>query len=497
MSQIGLANNRVTLRSPRTCATALSKLYRNRLNLVSTRLSLENNEPNCSCYAMSSARRLRPALGGYLLVAAFLALLTLADNMVANTLPITLDSASAQIPGFWNLLTANLVISTISDLISQLVLISLIYHYSLGYAMHINSFSILIASIYSLNSLFWRTDGLAWTSVIAPVFKIIGGGSHATTFLTIMLIRENISGSLRAAFIYMTGAVIVLCQTIASEVTPFLARKSPTLPYIFSIACCILASVLAIVYNTTESLVSDQECSNDRSTEPLLSHIAASRDNYLVPLFGFKETYSQIWRDMQPITRKALKSLGFIFFVAAIAKATRPLFINYIQHRVGVTPELASYLWAVRTVMSLAIFAVILPLAVILLNKYTSLVSSTITLYTAKASIVLLAIGALLIGLAQSKPVLVSGLVINTLGVATDLGLLAFAADTVPEAIASCFFMAIASLESAGTLIGIAVLYPLYQLCLYNDTLVGGIPYYFCAGLFTVAGVKAWQIKSL
>lgn len=85
------------------------------------------------------------------------------------------------------------------------------------------------------------------------------------------------------------------------------------------------------------------------------------------------------------------------------------------------------------------------------------------------------------------------GLVINTLGVATDLGLLAFAADTVPEAIASCFFMAIASLESAGTLIGIAVLYPLYQLCLYNDTLVGGIPYYFCAVCIYALPLLCWR----
>lgn len=59
--------------------------------------------------------------------------------------------------------------------------------------------------------------------------------------------------------------------------------------------------------------------------------------------------------------------------------------------------------------MSLGIFAVLLPLAVILLIKYTSALPSTIGLYTGKVSIVLLAIGALLIGLARSQPVLVLG----------------------------------------------------------------------------------------
>lgn len=69
----------------------------------------------------------------------------------------------------------------------------------------------------------------------------------------------------------------------------------------------------------------------------------------------------------------------------------------------------ASDLWLVRTVMSLGIFAALLPLLVILLTKCTLALPSTITLYTGKVSIILLTTGALLIGLAQSQPVLVSG----------------------------------------------------------------------------------------
>lgn len=70
---------------------------------------------------------------------------------------------------------------------------------------------------------------------------------------------------------------------------------------------------------------------------------------------------------------------------------------------------------------------------------------------------------------------------INTFGVATDLALLVFAADAVDGETTSWFFMAIASLESAGTLIGIGLLYPPYQIYLDDKTLFGGIPYYICA----------------
>lgn len=209
--------------------------------------------------------------------------------------------------------------------------------------------------------MFWRADGSAWIPAIAGIFKIIGGGSHATLFLTITIIRKNASGSLRyvsilrlssyvcnhsadsrlrsAALIYTTGAAVVLDQTIASTVTPFLARQSPTLPYILSIGCCVLASTVTIVYNTTEGLASDRACADDPSTQPLLAHVAASQYPCTERPWTFGNIYRR-WKNEPSEIRKVIKSLGWILGLAACSKATRPLFITYIQHRDGITPEL-------------------------------------------------------------------------------------------------------------------------------------------------------------
>ncbi|KAI3338074.1 hypothetical protein F4824DRAFT_461073 [Ustulina deusta] len=446
---------------------------------------------------MSSIPENRYSIKGSLFAVIILALLTLADNVLTNTLPFALGPGPPQIPGFWNLTTTSLVLSVVSDLIGQPVLIILTYHYSSRYAINANILSITIASICSLILLFWRTDELAWTSALAPIFKIIGSGSHATAFLAISVIWENTSGSLRAALIYTTGAVIVLCQTIASSVTPFLARQDLALPYIFSIICCVLAGFATIVYDTAGAPSSSREWTNDSSAQPLLSPLVASEDAPSAAPLGILGAYSDRWYNKPFTTRKVLKLLGLVFLLVAIAKATRPLFITYIQHRVGITPAGANYLWLIRTLMSLVIFSAVLPLVVIRWSKSPLRLPSTMNLYIAKISIVLLAVGAVLIGVARSKPVLMAGLIINTLGVAIDLALLAFAADIVPENIASCFFMAMASIESTGTLIGIAVLYPLYQRCLDDDTLVGGMPYYICASLFIICGVIVWSLKPL
>lgn len=59
--------------------------------------------------------------------------------------------------------------------------------------------------------------------------------------------------------------------------------------------------------------------------------------------------------------------------------------------------------------MSLVIFIVVLPLVVIVLAKYTPKPPNAINLYTAKISVIPITIGAFLIGLARSKPVLIAG----------------------------------------------------------------------------------------
>lgn len=74
-------------------------------------------------------------------------------------------------------------------------------------------------------------------------------------------------------------------------------------------------------------------------------------------------------------------------------------------------------------------------------------------------------------------------LIVNTLGVATDLsliGLIDFASVFPVDEIAGRCFTFLASLESLGTLVGIGVLYPIYQFYLDDSTAAGGIPYYVC-----------------
>ncbi|KAI0202874.1 hypothetical protein F4808DRAFT_60979 [Astrocystis sublimbata] len=447
---------------------------------------------------MPNSSEHRSSVGDCLSAVIFLSLLTLADSLIVNALPITIGPEPPQTPGFWNQGTSALIVSILSEMIGQSILLAVTYRYGSHYALKLNSLSIFIIAALSLAALSGGPEGCLWLPAITGLFRVFGGGSHATLFLTIILIRQISRGSIRAAAIYATGSFVVIQQSMASAFTPYLVGQNPALPYLISMACCIVAGVIAITSDVTQCPACGRLSTSDSTTrQPLLLHVVKSQAKHCPRLQELCQAHAKAIATSRCMARKVLKYLALVSFLAAIAKATRPLFTTYIQHRVGVTPEFATKLWYWRAAVSSGIFMPILPLTVVIFAKYTSLSPNAINLWIAKFSIIFIAKGALLIGLSLTHPQLFLGLLVNTLGVATDLALLAFAADVVPTDIASCFFLAMAQIESAGTLVGIWALYPLYQLSLDDKTLLGGAPYYVCAGLFAIGGITVWQMKPL
>jgi len=284
-----------------------------------------------------------------------------------------------------------------------------------------------------------------------------------------------------------------------------MARQSSFLPYAISVVCCLFAYgvVACYKYLNPDSVSDIQGDRPDASArEPLIPHIGSSgggggRQNMLmaplVPLYRWLDEYTG------GVFSSAGKNPSYvvvIFFLLAIAKATRPLFTSYIQHRHGATSKQAQTLWLVRNVMSIVIFGIILPLLILKLPRKDSRLPN-MTLYAGRISTILMGSGALLIGLSGSLSAITTALVINTLGVATDLSILAFSTTFVFENVAGRIFMLVSSCESAGTLLGIGVLYPIYQWSLQNDISfsAGGVPYYICAAVYAVAASLIWTLN--
>ncbi|KAJ0140519.1 putative Beta-catenin-like protein 1 like protein [Fusarium oxysporum f. sp. albedinis] len=422
----------------------------------------------------------------------FLGLMTVGDSVTDSLLPALADGAHTQ-SGRWNLGTAALVLKSVSDIIGQFVI-----GYSLNtkpkhHAMNINVTSILVASLVTLLSLFYDQQWPVLVAIVGPLVRCIGGGSHASAFLILAILHDQAPPQYRFASYYWTGSVSVLAQALGPFFASILADHSHVLPGVLSGICCLVG------FWISDSLKPPSCESNNPShneTTSLLPHhqndveikrLSISVAEYMSRCFGKKSL----------IRRSSLTFLPQVFFLMAICKSTRPLFKTYIQHRDHVSPTEADALWLLRSAMSVLIFGIILP-GIALGTAPRVSYPNNMNLRVARISVLFISVGAFMIGLSGSLRAITIALVINTFGVATDLSLLAFASCNFSSSDAGTVIMTLASIESSGTLLGIGVLYPIYQWSINEDLpfLAGGVPYYICGSLYAVTAVVVWSLRT-
>ncbi|KAF5546224.1 ent-kaurene oxidase [Fusarium napiforme] len=419
----------------------------------------------------------------------FLGLMTLADSITDSLLPALADDAHTQ-SGHWNLGTAALVLKGVSDIVGQFVIGYVLNIRSKHHAMNLNATSILVASLVTLLSLCYEQQWPILVAVVGPLVRCIGGGSHASAFLILSILHDQAPTHYRFASYYCTGAVSVVAQSLGPFFASKLADSSHLLPGILSGTCCLIG--FGIVDSIKSAPCESNNSSHDESTSLLPNHqhdvepksLDISVTEYLSRCFGKRSL----------IKTSSLIFLPQVFFLMAICKSTRPLFKAYIQHRDDVSPAEAEALWLLRSVMSVVIFGIILP-CVVLHTAPSVTYPNSINLHAARIGVLFISIGAFMIGLSGSLRSITAALVINTLGVATDLSLLAFASCGFSSSDAGTVMMTLASIESAGTLLGIGVLYPIYQWSINEGLpfLVGGVPYYICGSLYAVTALRTGQ----
>ncbi|KAG4263285.1 hypothetical protein FPRO03_09592 [Fusarium proliferatum] len=399
----------------------------------------------------------------------FLGLMTLGDSITDSLLPALADDTHTQ-SGRWNLGTAALVLKGVSDIIGQFMIGYFLNTRSKHHAMNLNATSILVASLVTLLSLCYEQQWPILVAIVSPLAP-----PHY-----------------RFASYYCTGAVSVVAQSFGPFFASILADYTHFLPGILSGSCCLIG--FGIVDSLKSTACESNNSSHDESTSLLPNHqtdaelkrLSISVTEYLSRCFGKKSL----------LRTSSLIFLPQVFFLMAICKSTRPLFKTYIQHRDDVSPSEAEGLWLLRSVMSVVIFGIILP-GIILHTAPRVSYPNSINLHAARISVLFISIGAFMIGLSGSLRSITAALVINTLGVATDISLLAFGSCGFSSSDAGTVMMTLASIESAGTLLGIGVLYPIYQWSIKEDLpfLVGGVPYYICGSLYAVTAVVVWSSR--
>ncbi|KAJ2895035.1 hypothetical protein MKZ38_006990 [Zalerion maritima] len=431
---------------------------------------------------------------------------SIANLATSSLLAYSSGGGSSAEPGRWNRGTLSLVLATVSDFVGQIVLGYVADRKGHKHAVMLNAGSIGMASALCLCSLLTTSHWHGIITAVSPLMSVLGGGSHASAFLALVLLFPQ-SDARRTSFYFLTAAVTVVAQSAALFIAPWLVKRNPSLAFAVPILCCFTVALLASFSTPSISVrVDDIDRGNGDHTDGVYTPLLAQRQqeqtrdgNGLSPaelvLKMIARPYFQ--RELRQVNSNSMLLVVVALFLAGISKSTKPLFKTYIQHRVGTTAATAGNLWSLRAGMSLAIFGLVLPtMRWLAVGRNVS--AERFSLAAARYSIILMGCGAMLIGLADTMGTLVAALVINTLGCAMDICLLAFCATTLAgnSNVAGRALMGIASVESLGTLLGIGTLYWVYQWSLgYAGQWLGGLPYYLCGTIYAIVAGVIWSIN--
>lgn len=160
-----------------------------------------------------------------------------------------------------------------------------------------------------------------------------------------------------SAFFYSTGAVTALCQAARSVLTRYLLTRGNTLPSVLSIVCCILAYVVLAMYISVDKASALSGRSGDPATEPLLNDPESppgvqppseEQDGRLASWIPSSISRLKFLSVDVAARSRNLSLLASIFPIAAISKATRPLFTTYIQRRYKLSSSQVSIASTIR-----------------------------------------------------------------------------------------------------------------------------------------------------
>ncbi|KAI3571988.1 hypothetical protein IWW34DRAFT_708994 [Fusarium oxysporum f. sp. albedinis] len=404
-------------------------------------------------------------------------------------------------PGFWDAGTARVIVTQVSNISSAYILGSSLRTLSHHEAIGLNIGSILLATIATYASSCFLPTWTYLNAVVGPLAKFLGGGSHASKFLTLTVLHSRNTPCARTIYSYLTGFITVLAQVLGPILVTRLSRRSSHWSGLVAGILCLTAGGIAVFLDSTN--YATQELSQDESgsvTDTLLSSRRYSHEGSSHPDDGVVSPVGllKICLGLKaPPREKILAFTPWIFFFIAISQASRPLFATFAQQRCGLSSTERTYLaakagnlWLLRSEISLFIFGVLLP-CLISMEAHTS--------------VTLMALGAIMISVSDSSLAITigsffldylnniindnEGLIINTLGVSSNLSLLCFTANRLPSSAVGPVLMSFALSESVGSLVGIVIIYPTYQWSIDEKT-----PFYAGSLLYVFCGVSSRRL---
>ncbi|PWY81907.1 MFS general substrate transporter [Aspergillus heteromorphus CBS 117.55] len=269
--------------------------------------------------------------------------------------------------------------------------------------------------------------GVCWLGLpiramwLSSLFLVVGGGPNVAASVSMMVITDSTPEIKRSQIFMYFNAAVVIAEIISPPIGSLLMKQSLWLPILLNVICGAISIFLSWYmpetnsyavrgrerggYTAIPSSPGNDTSSNNSNEEP------SKHPGYIT---GLLHTLQDSMRVI--FTQKNIALLVVSFLISTFARDSMAFLLQYISTRYSWPIAKTSWLLSFRAAAQLLQFTLILPWVDRTMRKRFKGDPRQKDLYLARASIIAIAVGFAIMGVAPIVGLTMFGITINTAG---------------------------------------------------------------------------------
>lgn len=334
---------------------------------------------------------------------------------------------------------------------------------------------------------------LVWFS---SVFFLFGNLSSANATIY-AIAADSCPPSQRSRYFYYLYSTFLVCELFAPALASATIDRNLLIPFAVGIFCLILCyPVLAMMPEThtfkkassggkTRQDSSPEDGGPDESAPLLPSPESPSSPSSSSSTSGPRSFLAVL------VERNILLAL-FVLFTGALRQGTVLVLLQYAAARFGWPMSHTAMLVSAIAAMNIVLFLFLLPQAIAFLTSQWHVPSQLIDYNVVLASLCVLTVGALLMGLAPSMEVLIPAVLLFATGYGTRVAVMSLITVWTDEDVRASTFGIAQIVEATGRMCGDPILLKIFGASLQWEGLLSGLPFFVASvslPIFVCGGV--------
>ncbi|ORY56601.1 major facilitator superfamily domain-containing protein [Pseudomassariella vexata] len=327
-----------------------------------------------------------------------------------------------------------------------------------------------------------KITNIWWSSL----FFLFGNLSSANATLYAVA-ADSCPPSKRSQYFYYLYSTFLVCELVAPALASVTINKQLLIPFGVGLGCLVLCfPILAIMPEThkrhkkplPKSRADGQTDDHDPEAAPLISRTPGATSNS--PSF------------LSILKQRNLIIAFIVSFVGAFRIATVSVLLQYTAARFGWPISRTAILVSAIAAMNIVLFLGLLPQVIAYLTTKRHIPPQLIDYQVVRASLCILALGALLMGLAPSMYMLVPAVLLFASGYGTRVAVLSIVSSWTTDNVRARVFSIAQLLENTGRMASDPMLLRIFAASIPLGGFWQGLPFFVAASCFG-AGALAWR----